>query len=134
MAFVDTDVEVDEADLLALLAHFDDPQVALVAPRVVGPIDGRDRSTRYEAGARHSTAARSRRGSPPAHAVSFVPAAVIVCRTDGGPRRSAASTTTLRYGEDVDLVWRLVRAADGAAATSRPWSPATARATRCGRG
>ncbi len=115
VAFVDSDVDVDEGDLLALLAHFDDPLVALVAPRVassIGTAAGADHPSmlaRYEVG--HSPLDM---GSEPARIaagtrVSYVPAAVVVCRVEaliavGG------FDPGLRYGEDVDLVWRLAAA------------------------
>ena len=35
VAFVDTDVDVDDGWLEALIPHFADPRVALVAPRVM---------------------------------------------------------------------------------------------------
>jgi mycofactocin glycosyltransferase len=108
VAFVDTDVEVDEDVLVRLLSHFDDPAVALVAPRVTAD-DGTDVLSRFER--RHSpldmgaTAARVAATTR----VSYVPAAVLVCRTDA-LRRVGGFDATLRYGEDVDLVWRLAEA------------------------
>ena len=98
VAFVDADVDLtprDGSDWLApLLPHFDDPQVALVAPRVLGepdsPLDMGDQPARVRAGSR----------------ISYVPAAAVVVR------RSALEHVgwfdeRLRFGEDVDLVWRL---------------------------
>ena len=105
VAFVDTDVEVDETDLIHLLAHFDDPRVALVAPRV-RPIDAPGPLVEFE---RHHSPLD--RGDQPARIapttrVSFVPGAVIVCRT-AAVRQIGGFDATLRFGEDVDLVWRL---------------------------
>jgi len=96
VAFVDTDVTVAADWLDALLPHFADPRVALVAPRVVTP--GEPISS-LDLGA---DPARIRAGSR----VSYVPAAAIVCRVDA-LRAVGGFDDTLRVGEDVDLVWRL---------------------------
>lgn len=112
VAFVDTDVLVAPGWLDAVLPHFADDRVALVAPRVAcapdanarGPLD-RWRA-RYER--EHSPLdlgpepARVRAGSR----VSYVPAAAIVCRVDA-LREIGGFDPDLRVGEDVDLVWRL---------------------------
>jgi len=110
VAFVDSDVVVDAATLLGLTRHCADPQVALVAPRVVGqPISRRSRRPRwferYDAVASSldlgQVGGQVRAG---AH-VGWLPSACLVGRvahlTDGFDAR-------LRVGEDVDLVWRLV--------------------------
>jgi mycofactocin system glycosyltransferase len=105
VAFVDADVELPTGWLEPLLAHFDDDRVAMVAPRVrtssatsvIGryerdhsPLDLGPEPARIRAGTR----------------VSYVPAAAIVCRTDA-IRAIGGFDTSLRFGEDVDLVWRL---------------------------
>jgi mycofactocin system glycosyltransferase len=105
VAFVDADVAVSERWLDDLLGHFDDERVALVAPRVVSPA-GPSSIARYDAG--HSPLdlgedpARVRPGSR----VSYVPAAAIVARTDV-IRAIGGFDEAMRFGEDVDLVWRL---------------------------
>jgi mycofactocin system glycosyltransferase len=108
VAFVDTDVDLDDGWLEPLLAHFNDPQVALVAPRVRSsagastlakyeaarsPLDLGDQAARIAAGTR----------------VSYVPAAAIVVRTDA-LRAIGGFDEALRTGEDVDMVWRLIGA------------------------
>ncbi|HEY5662826.1 MAG TPA: mycofactocin biosynthesis glycosyltransferase MftF [Ilumatobacter sp.] len=114
VAFVDADVELADGWLDPLLAHFDDERVALVAPRVRaapppsgspagpwfagyelanGPLDLGPEPARVLAGTR----------------VSYVPAATIVCRT-AAVRSVGGFDETLRFGEDVDLVWRLAAA------------------------
>lgn len=105
VAFVDADVEVHDGWLDALLGHFADDRVALVAPRVRSrALPGRRH--RYER--EHSPLdlgpdpARIRAGTR----VSYVPAAAIVCRV-AALRAVGGFDETLRTGEDVDLVWRL---------------------------
>ena len=105
VAFVDADVEVSAGWLQPLLAHFADPRVVLVAPRVRGsagnspiaryeqahsPLDLGDQPARIAAGTR----------------VSYVPAAALLCRTDV-VRAIGGFDEDMRVGEDVDLVWRL---------------------------
>jgi mycofactocin system glycosyltransferase len=95
VAFVDDDVTMpDPTWLSGLLWHFDDPEVGLVAPRVRGevgsPLDLGDQPARVRAGTR----------------VSYVPGAAIVMRVDAFDRIGGFDEQ-LRFGEDVDLVWRL---------------------------
>jgi mycofactocin system glycosyltransferase len=109
VAFVDADVTLPEGWLDGILHHFDDERVAAVAPRVstsgVGP-RASGRLHRYEV-----TASPLDLGAEPARVragtrVSYVPAAVLVCRTDV-IRSLGGFDSSLRFGEDVDLVWRL---------------------------
>jgi mycofactocin system glycosyltransferase len=102
VAFIDADVTpADNGNdcgvhswIDPLLWHFDDPNVGLVAPLVRGeagsPLDLGDRPARIRAGTR----------------VSYVPAAAIVVRTEA-LEQVGWFDETLRFGEDVDLVWRL---------------------------
>jgi mycofactocin system glycosyltransferase len=105
VAFVDADVRVPPGWLAGLLPHFADERVALVAPRVrSAPSAGR--LARYEADRSPldlgPEPARVRAGTR----VSYVPAAAVVCRVDA-LRALGGFDPALRYGEDVDLVWRL---------------------------
>jgi mycofactocin glycosyltransferase len=108
VAFVDTDVEIDEAALIELLAHFDDPRVALVAPRVRS-LDASGPLAAFEQ--RHSPLDRGPEAGriAPTTRVSFVPSAVIVCRA-AALRAVGGFDASMRVGEDVDLEWRLVAA------------------------
>ena len=105
VAFVDADVELPDGWLEPLLHHFADPRVAVVAPRVVtaprpgaisayesrhGPLDMGPEAGRVRAGTR----------------VSYLPAAVLVCRVEA-IREVGGFDEAMRFGEDVDLVWRL---------------------------
>ncbi len=107
VAFLDSDVVPRRGWLEALLGHFADPAVALVAPRIVGLSHSDNMIARYEAV--RSSLDLGRREAPvvPYSTVSYVPSAAIICR------RSALTAAggfdeTLECGEDVDLCWRLV--------------------------
>ncbi|MDX2379074.1 MAG: glycosyltransferase [Acidimicrobiia bacterium] len=94
VAFVDSDVVVDDGWLRPLLPHFDDPTVGLVAPRARGEagssLDMGPDPARVRAGTR----------------VSYVPTAAIVARV-AALDDVGWFDEGLRFGEDVDLVWRL---------------------------
>ncbi|MEY4172839.1 MAG: mycofactocin system glycosyltransferase [Actinomycetota bacterium] len=108
VAFLDTDVSVPPDWLDALLPHFSDPKVALVAPRVAaapgsGAIAHHERShSPLDLGTEPARIAAGSR-------VSYVPAAALVCRT-AAVRDAGGFDTSMRVGEDVDLVWRLIEA------------------------
>lgn len=106
VAFVDADVVLADGWLEPLLAHFDDTRVALVAPRVAG-LTGEGFVARYEQ--RHGPLDLGPEPAriAPGTRVSYVPAATLVCRTDT-LRGIGGFDESLRVGEDVDLVWRLV--------------------------
>lgn len=105
VAFVDTDVQLTDGWLGALLPHFDDDRVALVAPRVRS-MPGRSALARYEM--EHSPLDMGPQPAPvrAGSRISYVPAAAVVCRVDV-IRDIGGFDETLRFGEDVDLVWRL---------------------------
>lgn len=109
VAFLDSDVVPRRGWLEALLGHFCDPAVALVAPRIVALRPSDNAVARYEAV--RSSLDLGLREAPvvPLGAVSYVPSAAIICRRlalieIGGFDESLAS------GEDVDLCWRLSEA------------------------
>jgi mycofactocin system glycosyltransferase len=109
VAFLDSDVVPRRGWLEALLGHFSDPAVALVAPRIVGLVQSDNLVAKYEAV--RSSLDLGRREAPvvPYGTVSYVPSAAIICR------RSALVAVggfdeTLQAGEDVDLCWRFVEA------------------------
>ncbi|MBV8929886.1 MAG: mycofactocin biosynthesis glycosyltransferase MftF [Mycobacteriaceae bacterium] len=109
IAFLDSDVVPRRGWLEALLGHFSDPAVGLVAPRIIGLSHSGNVVARYEAV--RSSLDLGRREAPvvPYGTVSYVPSAAIICR------RSTLTGVggfdeTLQSGEDVDLCWRLVEA------------------------
>ncbi len=109
VAFLDSDVVPRRGWLEALLGHFCDPTVALVAPRIVGLAQNDHLVARYEAV--RSSLDLGQREAPvlPYSTVSYVPSAAIICRTSA-LRDVGGFDETLRSGEDVDLCWRLVEA------------------------
>jgi mycofactocin system glycosyltransferase len=107
VAFVDADVETPEAWLDALLPHLADPAVGLVAPRVRSAGAGAPGwLAAYESV--RSSLDRGPLPGPvrPGSRVPYVPTATVVAR------RAALDAvggfdSSMRVGEDVDLVWRL---------------------------
>jgi GT2 family glycosyltransferase len=106
VAFIDADCDPKPGWFEGLLAHFDDPAVGAVAPRIVAARRDGSLLTRYEAA--RSVLDRGPHESRVASdaAVRLVPTAAVVVRRDalddvGGLDES------LHFGEDQDLVYRL---------------------------
>jgi mycofactocin system glycosyltransferase len=104
VAFVDSDARPRNGWLAPLLAHFSDDRLGAVAPRIA-VLAGRGALAAYEA----VRSPLDLGGAPglvgPGRRIGFVPATALVVR------RTALSDgfdATMRFGEDVDLVWRLV--------------------------
>lgn len=109
VAFLDSDVVPRRGWLEALLGHFCDPAVALVAPRIVGLRQDDNLVARYEAV--RSSLDLGQREAPvvPYGPVSYVPSAAIICRRTALVELGGFDET-LSSGEDVDLCWRLIEA------------------------
>ncbi len=111
VAFVDGGCLPEPGWLDGLLPHLDDPQVAAVAPRITAAATTSlpPALAAYERA--RPTLDRGPDAAPvrPGSRVPFVPsAALVVRRTD--LVEAGGFDETLRLGEDVDLVWRLVAA------------------------
>lgn len=104
VVFVDSDVVIEPAVVARLLRHLHDPQLAVVAPRILALDHDGSWIGRYEAArssldlGRHSALVR------PHSTIAWVPSAVVVARVDALGEGFDAS---MAVGEDVDLVWRL---------------------------
>ena len=107
VAFVDADCVPAPGWLEALLPHFADPRVAVVAPRVGAAGGDGSLLARYEAvRAPHDRGPAAARVVPGGR-VPFLPGAAMVVRAAA---LGAGFDPSLRGGEDVDLVWRLAAA------------------------
>ncbi len=105
VAFLDSDCVPPPGWIEGLAGHFADPLVAAVAPRVVA-LAGSARAGSARAGSALDLGERPA-GVAPVTRVAYVPTAALVAR------RAALGDgfdPALRYGEDVDLVWRLTEA------------------------
>lgn len=109
VAFLDSDVVPRRGWLEALLGHFCDPAVALVAPRIVGMSDEGNLVARYEAIRSSLDLGGCEAPVVPYGKVAYVPSAAIICRCST-LRELDGFDEALQSGEDVDLCWRLVDA------------------------
>ncbi len=104
--FVDDDVSMSSANDVAQRLHvaFADPLLAVMAPRVCGP-EGSSIRDRFEQ--RFSPLDMGERGGlvVPGGPIGFVPSACLMVRREAF---GEGFDETLRVGEDVDFVWRLV--------------------------
>jgi mycofactocin glycosyltransferase len=109
VAFIDSDCVPEDGWLEPLLAHFNDPLVAAVAPRILPlGVTPPTSLTRYEA-VRSSLDRGDQPGLVrPMSRIPYVPSAALVVRREAVP--DALFDPRLRGGEDVDLVWRLEQA------------------------
>jgi mycofactocin glycosyltransferase len=109
--FLDADVDPgpDPDWYLPLLALCEqDPHLAVVAPRVISR-PGQSLLARYE----HAHSPLDLGAEPgrvqPGSRIGYLPAAALLCRV--APLREVSGfDADLRYGEDVDLIWRLIDA------------------------
>ncbi|MDR6559781.1 mycofactocin system glycosyltransferase [Arthrobacter pascens] len=107
VAFADSDVVVNSDTIALLLKHFNDPQVALAGPRVLGLDEGGGMNwiERYEEARSSLDLGTYPATVRPRSPVSWLPGAFLLARTGALGEGFAAGS---RVGEDVDLVWRLV--------------------------
>jgi mycofactocin system glycosyltransferase len=107
VAFVDADVELGDNWSGVLVAHFDDPTVGAVAPRVRSR-PGRAPRWLAEYESVRSPLDLGPLGGPvrPGARVTYVPTAVLLVRRDALDAVDGFDER-LHVGEDVDLVWRL---------------------------
>jgi mycofactocin glycosyltransferase len=108
VAFLDADTAPLDGWLTGLLWLFDDDRVGLVAPRVMSR-SGPTLLERYESWRSPLDLGPQRARIRAGTRVSYVPAAALVIRT-AALREIGGFEESLRYGEDVDMLWRLDRA------------------------
>lgn len=108
VAFVDADVDAHRGWIDGLLGHFADSNVAAVAPRV-RPAVGTSTLERYEQTFPSLDLGSSQASVGPGRAVAYAPSAALVVRA-AAFEQLGGFDPELRFGEDVDLVWRFVAA------------------------
>ena len=110
--FVDADAVAPDRDgLTRLRAHLADPAVVAVAPRIVARL-GQDPPSaleRFEAAHLPLDLGGAEARVVPRTTVAYVPTAALLVRRDA-LEAVGGFDVALRYGEDVDLIWRLVDA------------------------
>jgi mycofactocin system glycosyltransferase len=117
IAFLDSDCVPPSGWVGRLTGHFADPLVGAVAPRIVPISDlasrelgGRPPAARYAAACGSLDLGSRPARVLPGTRVSYVPTAALVVRRsalDGLAAGRPPFDPALRYGEDVDLIWRL---------------------------
>ena len=108
VAFVDSDTRPGAGWLGPLLGHFEDAGTAAVAPRIAVPAGRRALAT-YEAVRSPLDLGDAPGSVGPGQPIGFVPAAALVVRR-AALGQVGGFDATMRFGEDVDLVWRLAAA------------------------
>ncbi|HET6915448.1 MAG TPA: mycofactocin biosynthesis glycosyltransferase MftF [Acidimicrobiales bacterium] len=108
VVFLDADCVPGQGWLTRLLAHFADARVGAVAPRV-RPAPGGGLLTRYERAVSPLDMGARTAAVGPGTRVPYVPTACLAVRTSA-LEASGGFDEDLRFGEDVDLVWRLIAA------------------------
>ena len=104
VAFVDSDARPRDGWLEPLLAQFADRRVGAVAPRIAVPAAGHAALDAYERARSPLDLGDRPAIVGPGRRVQFVPATALVVRRDA---IGHGFDPSLRFGEDVDLVWRL---------------------------
>jgi len=121
VAFVDADCAVTPGWLGPLVAHFDDPRVAAVAPRIRPRTNSEALLPRYER-CRSALDMGPRPGLvAPGSVLGYLPSATLLVRRN--VLQHLMFDENMRVGEDVDLIWRLIE--DGGMVRYEPASTVT---------
>jgi mycofactocin glycosyltransferase len=110
VAFLDSDCVPEPGWIERLAAHLADPAVAAAAPRVVPVPAGMGWAGRYTTAACCLDLGGAEARVVPGTRVAYVPTAALVARRAAlacAPGSGGVFDPALRWGEDVDLVWRL---------------------------
>ncbi|MFA5774977.1 MAG: mycofactocin biosynthesis glycosyltransferase MftF, partial [Ilumatobacteraceae bacterium] len=108
VAFIDLDVTLHGATLQGLIPYFADQRLGIVAPRVTSA-DVTTTIDKYEQARSPLDLGSNEARIAPGTRVSYVPAALWLCRTDA-IRAVHGFDESLRFGEDVDALWRVIDA------------------------
>lgn len=106
IVFVDADVVPTPEAIGTVLAHFADPAVAVVAPRVVAE-PGTGQIAAYEANNSPLDLGDDAALVFPGTRISYVPSAMLAVRS-AVLEQSRGFDEAMRFGEDVDMVWRII--------------------------
>ncbi|NEW25523.1 mycofactocin biosynthesis glycosyltransferase MftF [Nocardia cyriacigeorgica] len=109
VAFLDSDVVPRSGWLEVMLGHFSDPEVALVAPRIVALDPESNALARYEHTRSSLDLGRRESAVQSRGMVSYVPSAALLVRR-GALLAEGGFDESMHVAEDVDLCWRLERA------------------------
>ncbi|GAA3438373.1 mycofactocin biosynthesis glycosyltransferase MftF [Kutzneria kofuensis] len=104
VAFLDADVVPEPGWLATILPHFEDPGVVAVAPRVRS-VPGPSMLERYEELRSPLDLGDAEAPVRPGSRVGYVPSAALVVRFSALVDHNGFDEE-MRFGEDVDLVWR----------------------------
>jgi len=110
VAFLDSDCVPEPGWIERLAAHLADPAVAAAAPRMAAVPAGPGWAGRYSTAACCLDLGDAEARVVPGTRVAYVPTAALVVRRAalaGGAGADGVFDPALRWGEDVDLVWRL---------------------------
>jgi mycofactocin glycosyltransferase len=107
VALLDSDCAAGPGWIGRLAAHFADPMVGAVAPRV-RPATGNSVAGRYLAARAPLDLGPQEARVAPLTRLSYVPTAALLVRVGAVP--AGGFDPGLRYGEDVDLIWRMIGA------------------------
>ena len=107
VAFLDSDCLPAPGWIERLAAHFADPAVAAAAPRITAVPGGPGWAGRYTTVSCCLDLGTAEARVAPGTRVGYVPTAALVVRRAALAGSSTIFDPALRFGEDVDLVWRL---------------------------
>ena len=106
VVFIDTDISVDEMQLLALASYVSIDNVAMVAPRII-TTNAKTFLSEYESFHSPLDLGATDAVVRPMSRVSYVPSAVLMGHVSAFQELNGFNEE-MRSGEDVDLVWRLI--------------------------
>jgi len=107
IVFIDADCVPDPGTLEAMLRHFEDPALGAVAPRIrEGGTQATGLLHRYEVARSPLDLGREPGPVRPDARVSYIPTATMAVRREAF-EAVGGFDESLRFGEDVDFVWRL---------------------------